>query len=391
MTKAPRILVLGGDGYLGWPLTLKLGSRYPKASITLVDNGLRRRLVAEVGSRAAVPILALADRVHAARRLLGQRQLRVLEMDVSEPGLDALVSEFRPTHVYHLAQQASAPYSMRDPEAALFTVRNNEHGNLRLLWALQRHAPQAHLIKLGSFGEYARSEIPVAEGYFAPSYRGIQAKTTMPYPRAANDIYHVTKINDSNFVSMACEQWDLRITELMQATVVGTHTEEMAGRPELFTRFDYDEAFGTVLNRFICMLLIEHPLLVYGSGHQRTGLMALADCVASMASLVEQPVAAGEHRVLNHVTERRYSIAELADKVVEVAREVGYAPRIQRGVHDPRNEQPPSKLTYDIETSYVDSHLAATPLDRIIRESIEHLGPHVERIDARHFPPVTRW
>lgn len=390
MSAPPRFLVLGGDGYVGWPVALRLAVENPRARVLVVDNLTRRRLVGEVGGDSVTPIAPPAERVAAFRAWSGLSNLDVVDLDVSDPVIDALVLEERPTHVYHLAQQASAPYSMSDTERAVFTVRNNEIGNLRVLWAIRRHVPQAHLVKLGSFGEYARPGFDVAEGYFRPTWRGVEATVDTPFPRAADDIYHATKINDTNFISVACRKWGLRVTDVMQSTIFGVHTHETAGHPELYTRYDYDAFFGTVLNRFLCQAVVGVPLTVYGTGFQRTGLMALEDAVGSLVALGAQPVAPGEHRVVNHVTERDFCINQIAARVVEVAATRGYTARIDR-THDPRAERDSERATYRIEAGHVDRHVRHTPLLDVIGPVFDIVAANAARIDPARFAPTVRW
>lgn len=390
MNSPLRFLVLGGDGYVGWPVALRLAIKHPTARVLVIDNLTRRRLVDEVGGNSVTPVAPPAARVAAFRAWSGQSNLAFVDLDVSDPALDVLVREERPTHVYHLAQQASAPYSMTDPERAVFTVRNNEIGNLRVLWAIRRHVPEAHLVKLGSFGEYARPGFDVAEGYFRPSYHGVEATVDTPFPRAADDIYHVSKINDTNFISVACRKWGLRVTDVMQSTIFGVHTHETAGHPELYTRYDYDAVFGTVLNRFLCQAIVGVPLTIYGTGFQRTGLMALDDAVGSLVDLGTRSIAAGEHRVVNHITERDFCINEIASRVAEVASTRGYAVRVDR-THDPREERDTEKARYRVEAHHVDRHVRHTPLLDVVGPVFDIVAANAGRIDAARFTPTVRW
>jgi len=268
----PTLLVLGGDGYLGSPLALRLARLHPERRIVLADNLLRRRLVQREGSSSLLPLADPARRLKAARRIHGLSNLEFVELDATTSQLDALIRRRRPHVIYHLAQQGSAPYSMRGCDEALFTLSNNEYGNMRLLWAVRRYVPDCHIVKLGSFGEYAKSGMDIA---------------------------------------VACRTWGLRVTDIMQSTIFGTWSEEIANHEELFTRLDYDECFGTVVNRYLAQALAGLPLMVYGSGHQRTGLMSLQDSIQSLAELADHAPVAGTHRVINHVTEESYSINEL--------------------------------------------------------------------------------
>lgn len=384
------LLVLGGDGYLGWPLALTLAARRPDARVVIVDNLARRRLVAEVGAASITPIAAPEARLAAYRRRFGRENLRFVELDVTTPELDALVAELRPETVYHLAQQASAPYSMAGVDGAVHTLVNNEVGNMRLLWAVRTHAPDAHVIKLGSFGEYAHCGLEIPEGYFVPEYAGRRAARPVPFPREADDIYHVSKISDTNYISLACRKWGLRITDIMQCTTFGAGVRLADDDPELDTRLDYDAVFGTVVNRFAAQVACGHPITVYGTGHQRTGLIEIDDAIGSLARLADRPAAAGEHRVINHVTERDFSVNEIAAAILRAAAERGLRGEVSR-VHDPRGELVARKADHTIAADYVAATLRATPFEAALARLFDAVLRHKARIDPALFPPQVVW
>lgn len=391
MQNSSYIIVLGGDGYLGWPLSLRLARRNPFKKIILVDNLLRRKLVDEVGGCSLIPILDSEKRLQEARKIYALNNLQFLYLDINSEELDILIRESQPEAIYHLAQQCSAPYSMRGCSEALFTLNNNEGGNMRLLWAVRNYAPNCHIIKLGSFGEYAKSGIEISEGYFEPEFRGKRAQRPIPYPREADDFYHASKINDTNYISIACRKWGLRITDVMQSTVFGSWTEDIDGHSTLYTRMDYDETFGTVANRFMIQALAGKPLSIYGSGHQRTGLMALNDCIESLSDLWSQLPPLGTHRVINHLTEECYSINELAQTIKDIADQEGFKVEIQRGVHDPRKENDPVKLEYSIERQHVHRSLKPTPLREIVSKTFKMILPYQSCVNVDCLFPVTLW
>lgn len=385
------ILILGGDGYLGWPLALKLSVRHPDAQIILVDNLARRRWVEAQGSQSLTPILSPEARLLAWQAHVQRSQLRFIHLDVATPALDTLIEQQRPQVIYHLAQQCSAPFSMTSVDQAVETVVNNEVSNLRLLWAMRAWVPDAHLIKLGSFGEYAKVGLDIPEGYFLPRVHKKWASRPAPFPREADDIYHVSKINDTNFISMACRKWGLRITDIMQSTIVGVEIAETQGMPDLLTRLDVDAVFGTVANRFIAQTLCHHPMTVYGSGLQRTGLMALEDAVRSLSELADDPAEPAEHRVINHVTVRDLCINEVAEVVASSARAHGLEPTIARGRFDPRQETPGEKADYHIETHYLHQGFTPTPLETVLQQTFETAWCYRDRIRPELFAPKIAW
>ncbi len=385
------ILIFGGDGYIGWPLAMRVARLFPGEKIVLVDNLTRRALVKELGSDSVTPILSLPDRIAAFKRRFGPVDIEWVRLDVTSPEVDDLVALYKPRLVFHLAQIGSAAYSMRGPEESIRTLTNNEGGNLRILWAVRRHVPDAHFVKSGSFGTYAKCGTDIPEGYFFPEYGGRRALTPAPFPRQADDAYHVSKINDTNYISLACRKWGMRVTDVMQSTIFGLHTEETRVDPDLITRFDYDEYFGTVVNRFLAQTAIGRPMTVFGTGWQRTGLMALEDALASIGALAKETPARGQHRVVNHVTEKSFCIREVALEVQRAARKMGYAAEIELSRHNPRGENDTSKLEYGIDTAYVASRVSRVDLPGVLEETLRTVAENASRIDPARFEPRTAW
>ena len=386
-----KIMLVGGDGYLGWPLALRLGREHPEATILVLDCFLRRKLVLEAGGSSLLPLVTLPERITAYNKVYQRSNITAQELDASDyDQLDKVVKAFKPEVVYHLGHQPSAPYSMLGAKECLYTVRNNELSNLNILWSIREHCPEAHLIKLGSFGAYACPGVDIPEGYFYPVYKNKTAKKPAPFPRAADDVYHITKINDSNFLALASSKWGLRITDVMQSTVFGSATLETIKDPALNTRFDYDALFGTVLNRFVTQALAGVPLLVYGSGQQRTGLMALPDCIKVLAQLAVDPAKAGEHRVVNNVS-MNYSIKELAALVTENVAKWGIETEVLCNSYNPRYENDKETLEYNIETSYLNKSIKPQHLSETLHQSMEHLIPFKQRINKEVICPQHSW
>ena len=278
---------------------------------------------------------------------------------------------------------------MKNIENTIFTARNNEIGNLQILYAIKNFCPEAHLIKLGSFGEYCTTEIDVAEGFFKPTFKGKTSITKMPYPRQSDDFYHASKINDSNYIHVACKNWGLKVTEIMQSTIFGISTK-LTNFDGMLTRFDYDEIFGTVVNRFITQAVLGHNLTVYGSGKQRTGLMNLEDSINSMASLSIKNPDKG-HNIINHVTEKSFSINEIAEKVLNASKrskinniEVNYS-------FDPRKENIDKKLPYNIISNYVNENVKITDFEETIYEIMQVIIKNSNRIDPKAIEPSFNW
>jgi len=306
-----RVLVLGGDGYLGWPTALYLSRRGHEVGV--LDNCVRRQYDTEMGVASLVPIATFEDRVACWKEVSGFTLDR-FEGDLTDP---AFVSEslasFRPDAVVHFAEQRSAPYSMIDREHAVYTQVNNVVGTLNLLYAIAEQNRDIHLVKLGTMGEYGTPNIDIEEGYIEITHRG---RTDMlPYPKQPGSFYHLSKVHDSHNIMFACRIWGLRATDLNQGIVYGHDTEETVLHPDLASRFDYDGVFGTVLNRFCIQAVTGHPLTVYGSGGQTRGMLNILDTLACVELALDHPADPGEFRVFNQFTES-FSVAEMAEMVV---------------------------------------------------------------------------
>lgn len=329
------ILVLGADGYIGWSLLCRLAATVNEPLVA-VDDLSKRARVESVGSRSALPILGFRERVELLREATGRRDIAGVVSGV-EDCVEELVRDQRPRAVVHLAQIPSAPWSMRGLAQARETLVNNEAGNLAVLFALREHAPCAHLVKMGSMGEYDACGVPLGEGYVHAILDGVPASRPVPFPRAADDVYHITKINDSNFLAMGCRMWGLAATDVMQSIVYGTRTVLWARDPRLGTRLDCDPVFGSVVNRFVAQAVLGVPLTVHGGGCATTGLISLYDAVAALAHWVAHPAAPGEHRVINQATETRISILEIAELVRDAAQSHGLDVTLDFSL-DPRYE-----------------------------------------------------
>src|SRR5215207_5288847 len=241
-----RILVLGGDGYLGWPTAMHFSRRGD--DVFVVDDFTRRACHMERGTDSLTPVSTLMDRVSAWRQIAG-RDIGSEVLDICDfPKLRALMKEFQPDTIIHYGEIPSAPYSMIDRDHAWETQRNNVEGNLNLLFAMHEVAPDSHLVKLGTMGEYGTPDIDIEEGYIDIEHNGRTDR--LPFPKLPHSFYHLSKVHDSHNIHFACRVWGIRATDLNQGVVYGIHTDETELDDRLLTRFDYDELFGTALNRF---------------------------------------------------------------------------------------------------------------------------------------------
>ncbi len=327
-----RILVLGGDGYCGWPTALHLSVRGHEVGI--LDSFVRRLWDHELGIESLTPIQSLRERVTVWREVTGVR-LPVFVADLQDyHALARALTEFEPDVVVHFAEQRSAPYSMIDREHAVFTQMNNVVGTLNLLFALRALRPDCHLVKLGTMGEYGTPNIDIEEGFLEVEHNG--RRDVLPFPKQPGSFYHLSKVHDSHNIMFSCRLWGLRATDLHQGIVYGTLTPEIARHPGLINRFDYDGVFGTALNRFCVQAAIGHPLTVYGLGGQTRGFLDIRDTVRCIELAVLNPPAPGEYRVFNQFTEQ-FSVGELADRVRATAAPLGLAVAI-RHLPNPRVE-----------------------------------------------------
>ena len=328
-----RILILGGDGYLGWPTAMRFSQR--GHDVHVVDNYLRRHAHEEVGTDTLVPILdSLPARADAWKDVSG-KEIGVTEGDLVEWDVTAdLFRDFRPDAIVHYGEMPSAPYSMRDRDHAVFTQHNNVVNTLNVLWAMREYAPDSHLVKLGTMGEYGTPNIDIEEGYLDVEHNG--RKETILYPKLPGSLYHLSKVHDSNNIHFACRMWGIRATDLNQGVVYGIETDETELDDRLATRFDYDDVFGTALNRFCVQAIIGHPLTVYGKGGQTRGYLNILDTLQCVELAVTNPADRGEFRVFNQFTEQ-FSVMELAEIVQRAGAEHGLEVRIE-SIENPRLE-----------------------------------------------------
>lgn len=328
-----RILILGGDGYLGWPTAMHFSSRGHE--VHCVDNYLRRRAVHEQRADSLVPIPdSLPARAAAWQEVTGY-EIGVTEGDICDwDVVERLFQGFQPETIVHYGEMPSAPYSMKSREHAVFTQYNNVIGTLNVLWGIRDLLPDAHLVKLGTLGEYGTPGIAIEEGFIEIVHEG--RSDVLPFPKMPGSLYHASKVHDSTNIHLACRIWGVRATDLHQGVVYGVETDEARMDDRFLTRFDYDDVFGTALNRFCLQAVIGHPLTVYGQGGQTRGLINVVDTVQCVELATLNPAESGEYRVFNQFTER-FSLLDLAELVQRAGREYGLTVRVDH-LENPRVE-----------------------------------------------------
>ncbi len=380
-----RVLILGGDGYLGWPTAMRFSARGHEVSI--VDNFSRRRWHQAQGTDSLTPIRSLEERIAAWKEVSGKEIASHAGAIEHGEFLERVVAETKPEAVIHYGEQASAPYSMASRENAVETQHTNVIGTLNLLFAMRDHVPDCHLVKLGTMGEYGTPNIDIEEGYIEIEHKG--RKDTLPFPKLPGSLYHLSKVHDSHNIHFACRIWGLRATDLNQGVVYGISTEEADQDERLCTRFDYDQTFGTVLNRFCVQTVIGHPLTVYGVGGQTRGFLNIRDTIQCVELAVETPADGGDFRVFNQFTEQ-FSVSELAELVQKAGTELGYEVSIDR-VENPRVEA--EEHYYNAtHTKLMDLGLEPSHLGEELVESMIHaIEQHKDRVIEAAIDPSTRW
>ncbi len=373
-----RVFIAGIDGYLGWSLTLYLGARGHE--IVGIDSGKRRDLIRNIGACTAIPILSMQDRVEEFEKVKkeqnwpGSASVRFIEGDLTQyEQVETVFEKFKPETIVHLGEVPSAPYSMKGVRQAVQTLGNNITGTIHILYAMRDVCPNAHLVKLGTMGEYGTPDVDIPEGFIDITING-RTETVMPFPKQAGSWYHQSKVHDTNNIMMACRLWGLRSTDIMQGIVYGTKIDEMYGKPQLATRLDFDECFGTAINRFCCQAVVGEPVTLYGIGRQKRGFLPLRDSMQCLTLALDNPPERGEYRVFNQF-EEVYIINELAEKVKKVGDKLNLSVII-RNVENPRKEKedhyykPEHKKLLDL--GYTPTHDMEAELEVMLKDLIKH-------------------
>ncbi len=377
-----RILVLGGDGYLGWPSALHLSAS--GHDVAVADSLVRRGYDHELGVESLVPIASIDDRVNAWRDLTG-KEIAVFAGDITQPDFaHHIVEDFRPRSIVHFAEQRSAPYSMMDQQHAVYTQVNNVVGTLNILYAIADSDRDIHLVKLGTMGEYGTPNIDIEEGWIEIHHKG--RTDTLLYPKRPGSFYHLSKVHDSHNIEFACRVWGLRATDLNQGIVYGQATDETSLDPLLATRLDYDAVFGTVLNRMVVQAVLGLPLTVYGQGGQIRGLINIVDTVECVRISCENPPDRGEFRVFNQFTEQM-SVLEIAQTVARTYP----GPSQVAGIDNPRVEAE-SHYYRAAHTRLLELGLVPHLLSETLLSSLFGIvDRHRDRVNPEAVLPGIRW
>ena len=380
-----KIAVLGGDGFCGWATALYLSRK--GHTVAIADNFARRLWDHELGAQTLTPIRPLAERLTVWQQLTGN----VIESYVGDVAdydfLASMVKTFEPEVIVHFAEQRSAPYSMIDRKHAVYTQVNNVTGTLNVLYAMREFVPDCHLVKLGTMGEYGTPNIDIEEGYIEIEHNG--RRDVLPFPKQPGSFYHLSKVHDSHNIAFTCKVWGIRATDLNQGVVYGTVTEEVTMDEALINRFDYDEVFGTVLNRFCAQAALGYSLTVYGKGGQTRGFLDIRDTVRCIEIACLNPAKPGEFRVFNQFTEQ-FNVLELALMVRESGKELGLEVQIEH-LPDPRVEAEShyynAKHSKLIELGLEPHRLSESLLDSLINIAMRYK----DRIDPSQFMPTVNW
>jgi len=383
-----KVLIVGIDGYLGWPLAQYLTERGHE--VGGIDAYFRREQVKEIGSQSAIPIASPNERKQAYKEKYN-KEIYWKKGDVTDWDTTLEVFEkFEPESIIHLGENPSAPYSMIDRAHTAWIHHNNVIGSLNILYAMKEVTPDAHLVKLGTMGEYGQPNVDIPEGFFEVEYRG--RKDTMLFPRQAGSWYHQTKVHDTHNTIFACKIWGLSSTDIMQGVVYGTRIDEMeTGDPRLRTRLDFDECFGTAINRFSCQAAVGEPLTPFGKGNQKRGYLPLRDSMQCLTLAVENPPSKGEYRTFNQF-EDTYTVYELAEKVKKVADELGLNAKMNR-IENPRIEKEEHYYNPDhqhlLDLGYVPTHDMETELKPMLEDLVNNRERILQFKDV--LVPQIRW
>jgi UDP-sulfoquinovose synthase len=385
-----KVLVLGGDGFCGWPCAVNLAD--VGHEVLIVDNLSRRKIDIDLGVESLTPIATIRDRLTAWEQVGGQ-PIRFEHLDIAQnyEGLLALLREERPDAVVHFAEQRAAPYSMKSSATKRYTVDNNVNGTHNLLAAIVESGQDIHIVHLGTMGVYGYGShrgATIPEGYLTvevPQADGSRFTEKILHPANPGSVYHMTKTLDQLLFFYYNKNDHIRITDLHQGIVWGTNTSLTERDPRLTNRFDYDGDYGTVLNRFLMQAAIGYPLTVHGTGGQTRAFIHIRDSVRCVQLALEHPPSHGERvKIFNQMTES-HRVADLAEKVAALTgAEINY-------LSNPRNEAIENDLIVD-NRCFIELGLNPTTLDDgLLTEVVDVARRWADRCDRSRIPCLSAW
>jgi UDP-sulfoquinovose synthase len=384
-----KIAILGGDGFVGWPTCLHLSEQGHE--IHIVDNLSRRWIDTELGVQSLTPMDSIQERCRIWHEVTGRRlRFHLIDLAKEYERLKSWLAEEKPDAVIHFAEQRAAPYSMKSDRHKVYTVNNNTNATHNLLAALVETGIDAHLVHLGTMGVYGYSSVGAAipEGYLdveVETLAGGKAKQEILYPTKPGSVYHMTKSLDQILFQFYAQNDGLRITDLHQGIVWGTHTDQTRRHEQLINRFDYDGDYGTVLNRFLIQAAIGHPLTVHGTGGQTRAFIHIQDSVRCIElALGDAPTSGERVRIFNQMTET-HRVRDLAEMVAKkTGAEVAYLP-------NPRNEAEENDLMVRNDQFLKLGLDPITLQEGLLDEVVEVARKYAHRIDRSRVPAVSAW
>ncbi|WJY67669.1 NAD-dependent epimerase/dehydratase family protein [Corynebacterium auris] len=384
-----RIAVLGGDGFCGWPAALHLSDL--GHDVTIVDNLSRRAIDEELGAESLTPIASIEERLAAWTEVSG-REIGFVNLDVARDfdGLLEFITRERPDTVIHFAEQRAAPYSMKNHRTKRYTVDNNVNATHNLLVAIVESGLDVHVVHLGTMGVYGygTAGMKIPEGYLdvtVSTDEGGTVEKQILYPTNPGSVYHMTKVLDQNLFAYYAKNDELRITDLHQGIIWGTHTPQTERDERLINRFDYDGDYGTVLNRFLMQAAVGYPLTVHGTGGQTRAFIHIRDMAKCIQLAVENPPQRGERvKIFNQMTET-HRVRDLAELISRISgAEVAMVP-------NPRKESAENELHVSNDT-FLSLGLEPTFLEEgLLREVEDVAKKYADRADRSKIPARSLW
>jgi len=380
-----KVIILGGDGYLGWPTSMDLAAKGHE--VLAVDNYSRRTIAIQTSSEALIPTPNLEDRAKIFKEKSGF-EVKVAIGDLKNfQFVENLINDFQPDAVVHYAEQPSAPYSLRGYAEAHYTLKNNLEVTHNLIWAILKNRPQCHIVKLGTMGEYGCPNIDIEEGWLEIEHKG--RKDKFLFPRAAGSLYHTTKVLDTDLLWFYVRTYDLKVTDLMQGPVYGLSTKESDLDERLLPNFHYDDIFGTVVNRFLVQAVAGVPLTVYGKGGQVRGYLNLKDTLQCVELAINNPAGERELKIYNQLTET-FSVNELATKVKEAGSLLEIDVEV-KSIPNPRRE-PEDHYYNPTHTGLMDLGLDPNLMTtEVLADMMRMVIKHKDNIDSSKIFPRVRW